>query len=343
MKKDISSERVFTFKKFLILIISIIIIFLICTIIEAVICKNNNRIPSIHKYEESKDESGNVLKKYKGILVTAYKDENGVTTIYNFEKYIPKNNTIEAVARITSIKDDYISLDILGCPTDSSIIKTSKKLHSPDLNLKPLLINSDNSNLDSSKNKITKIKIKNNNQNYLVGTYLNLSFEKKDIDTEKNILLPKNIRLYSFDDFSIIFDKNDKKEKELVYSNNDNKNEENKENEENNKNKGNFNIFKYNGEPYIEFNENSKNYNKEKENNKYKLSEALNNHMIFPDYIIAKANYDVINNNIKYDVYKDGGSIEYEYPNYTIIKYNTLDGKNDLVITDKNIKLYNLE
>lgn len=336
MKKDISSKRVFTFKKFLILIISIIIIFLIYTIVDAVICKNNNRIPSIHKYEESTDESGNVLKKYKGILVTAYKDENGVTTIYNFEKYIPKNNTIEAVAKITSIKNDYISLDILGCPTNSSIIKTSKKLHSPDLNLKPLLINSDNSNLDSSKNKITKIKIKNDNQNYLVGTYLNLSFEKKDIDTEKNILVPKNIRLYSFDDFSIIFDKNDKKEKELMYSKNDNKNEENK---------GNFNIFKYNGEPYIEFNENSKNYNKEKEkeNNKYKLSEALNNHMIFPDYIIAKANYDVINNNIKYDVYKDGGSIEYEYPNYTIIKYNTLDGKNDLVITDKNIKLYNLE
>ncbi len=343
MKKDISSERVFTFKKFLILIISIIIIFLIYTIVDAVICKNNNRIPSIHKYEESTDESGNLLKKYKGILVTAYKDENGVTTIYNFEKYIPKETTIEAVAKITSIKNDYISLDILGCPTDSSMIKTSKKLHSPDLNLKPLLINSDKNNLDSSKNKITKIKIKNNNQNYLVGTYLNLSFEKKDIDTEKNILVPKNIRLYSFDDFSIIFDKNDKKEKALVYSNNDNKNEENKENNKINENKGNFNIFKYNGEPYIEFNENSKNYNKEKENNKYKLSEALNNHMIFPDYIIAKANYDVINNNIKYDVYKDGGSIEYEYPNYTIIKYNTLDGKNDLVITDKNIKLYNLE
>lgn len=334
MKKDISSKRVFTFKKFLILIISIIIIFLICTIIEAVICKNNNRIPSIHKYEESTDESGNVLKKYKGILVTAYKDENGVTTIYNFEKYKPKNNTIEAVAKITSIKDDYISLDILGCSTDSSIIKTSKKLHSPDLNLKPLLINSNKNNLDSSKNKITKLKIKNDKQNYLVGTYLNLSFEKKDIDTEKNILTPKNIRLYSFDDFSIIFDKNDKKEKELMYSKNDNKNEENK---------GNFNIFKYNGEPYIEFNENSKNYNKEKGNNKYKLSEVLNNHMIFPDYIIAKANYDVINNNIKYDVYKDGGSIEYEYPNYTIIKYNTLDGKNDLIITDENTKLYNLE
>ncbi len=334
MKKDISSERVFTFKKFLILIISIIIIFLICTIIEAVICKNNNRIPSIHKYEESKDESGNVLKKYKGILVTAYKDENGVTTIYNFEKYIPKATTIEAVAKITNIKDDYISLDILGCSTDSSIIKTSKKLHSPDLNLKPLLINSDNSNLDSSKDKIAKIKIKNNNQNYLVGTYLNLSFEKKNIDTEKNILVPKNIRLYSFDDFSIIFDKNDKKEKELMYSKNDNKNEENK---------GNFDIFKYNGEPYIEFNENNKNYNKEKGNNKYKLSEALNNHMIFPDYIIAKANYDVINNNIKYDVYTDGGSIEYEYPNYTIIKYNTLNGKNDLIITDENTKLYNLE
>lgn len=343
MERDISSKRVFTFKKFLNLIISIIIIFLICTIIEAVICKNNNRIPSIHKYEESTDEYGNVLKKYKGILVTAYKDENGVTTIYNFEKYTPKETTIEAVAKITSIKNDYISLDILGCPTDSSIIKTSKKLHSPDLNLKPLLINSDNSNLNSSKDKITKIKIKNDNQNYLVGTYLNLSFEKKDIDTEKNILVPKNIRLYSFDDFSIIFDKNDKKEKELVYSNNDNKNKENKENDKINENKGNFNIFKYNGEPYIEFNENSKNYNKEKENNKYKLSEALNNHMIFPDYIIAKANYDVINNNIKYDVYTDGGSIEYEYPNYTIIKYNTLNGKNDLVITDKNTKLHNLE
>ena len=54
--------------------------------------------------------------------------------------------------------------------------------------------------------------------------------------------------------------------------------------------------------------------------------------------IIAKANKDlpVV---ISYD---DGGSIEYHYENYTIIKFHTLDGNRDVYIGNKNMTINDL-
>ena len=51
--------------------------------------------------------------------------------------------------------------------------------------------------------------------------------------------------------------------------------------------------------------------------------------------IITKANKD-IPNAVLYD---DGGSMEYHYDNYTIIKCNTLDGNRDVYIGDKTMTL----
>lgn len=42
---------------------------------------------------------------------------------------------------------------------------------------------------------------------------------------------------------------------------------------------------------------------------------------------------------IKADMYKDGGSMEYHYENYTIIKCHTVDGNRDVYIGTKDLKL----
>lgn len=42
-------------------------------------------------------------------------------------------------------------------------------------------------------------------------------------------------------------------------------------------------------------------------------------------------------------MYKDGGSMEYSYDNYTIIKFTTFSGNGDVYIGTKNLKLTDIK
>lgn len=67
----------------------------------------------------------------------------------------------------------------------------------------------------------------------------------------------------------------------------------------------------------------------------YTLEEALDNEIITVEEIIAKAEKDIK----KPLVYRDGGSKEYHYEDYTIIKFNTLDGNKDVYIGNKKLSV----
>lgn len=79
----------------------------------------------------------------------------------------------------------------------------------------------------------------------------------------------------------------------------------------------------------------------------YSLEEALKQKVITIEEILEQAKID-----LKYGIcdegyFSDGGSTEYRYSDYTILKYNTLDGNRDLVfgprgqiINEVNEKLY---
>ena len=75
----------------------------------------------------------------------------------------------------------------------------------------------------------------------------------------------------------------------------------------------------------------------------YSLKEALLENKITMEEIIAKANQDEKDGKIKTEMYKDGGSMEYHYENYTIIKYHTLDGNRDVYIGTKGLKLNDIK
>ncbi|MEG2235161.1 MAG: DUF3221 domain-containing protein [Clostridia bacterium] len=70
----------------------------------------------------------------------------------------------------------------------------------------------------------------------------------------------------------------------------------------------------------------------------YSLKEALTENKITMEEIIAKANKD-FPNALTYD---DGGSIEYHYENYTIIKIHKLDGNRDVYIGTKDMTINDL-
>ena len=71
----------------------------------------------------------------------------------------------------------------------------------------------------------------------------------------------------------------------------------------------------------------------------YSLKEALLQNKITMEEIIAKANKDFPDA----EIYKDGGSMEYHYDNYTIIKYHTIDGNSDVYIGTKDMTINDLE
>ena len=64
----------------------------------------------------------------------------------------------------------------------------------------------------------------------------------------------------------------------------------------------------------------------------YSLEDALNQNVINVQDIINQAKQDEKYGICDIGYFSDGGSTEYLYNNYTILKYNTLDGNKDLVI-----------
>ena len=89
-----------------------------------------------------------------------------------------------------------------------------------------------------------------------------------------------------------------------------------------------YNIYGYDGSVDIKI-----------DGKEYSLKEALLENKITMEEIIEKANQDEKDGKIRTEMYKDGGSMEYHYENYTIIKWHTLDGNKDVYIGNKDLKL----
>lgn len=72
------------------------------------------------------------------------------------------------------------------------------------------------------------------------------------------------------------------------------------------------------------------------------LEEALKSGKVTLQGIVAKANKDLDAKVIKGEAYKDGGSMEYHYDTYTIIKCHKLNGNRDVYIGIQSMTLNNL-
>ncbi len=95
--------------------------------------------------------------------------------------------------------------------------------------------------------------------------------------------------------------------------------------------KYNYNIYSYKGEVNIVIND-----------KEMPLRDALLENKITMEEIIAKANNDEKEGKIKTVKYLDGGSMEYYYENYTIIKCHNLYGNRDVYIGVPEMKLNNI-
>ena len=69
------------------------------------------------------------------------------------------------------------------------------------------------------------------------------------------------------------------------------------------------------------------------------LEEALRSGKMTIDGIVKKANQDESNGLIKSNMYKDGGTMEYYYDNYTIIKRHSVSGARDVYILKSGLSV----
>lgn len=69
------------------------------------------------------------------------------------------------------------------------------------------------------------------------------------------------------------------------------------------------------------------------------LAEALESDKITLNALLSRANQDVRNGIIEELSYDDGGSSLYQYQDYTIIKYHTLDGNRDMYIGSRDMDI----
>lgn len=153
---------------------------------------------------------------------------------------------------------------------------------------------------------------------YMVGTNVKITYNGTIMDSYPAQVKATKIELKSAEIFEIIFyekqPQSDIKVNKIV-----NKTETDKYD---------YDVYGYDGSVNIRI-----------DGKEYSLKEALLENKITMEEIIAKANQDEKDGKIKADMYKDGGSIEYHYESYTIIKCHTIDGNRDVYIGTKDLKL----
>lgn len=169
-----------------------------------------------------------------------------------------------------------------------------------------------------SADKISISLGKNNDALYMVGTNLKVTYNGTIIETYPAQVEAIKIELKSVENFEILFyDKQPQSDTKL-----------HKIIDKNETDKYDYDVYVYDGSVNIRIDAKD-----------YSLKEALLEDKIKMEEIIAKANQDERDEKIKTEMYKDGGSMEYHYENYTIIKCHSLDGNRDVYIGNENLKL----
>ena len=162
----------------------------------------------------------------------------------------------------------------------------------------------------------------NNDALYTVGTNVKITYDGTILESYPAQVKATKIEIKSAENFEILFYDKHPMESYKIYTILD-KSETDKYD---------YTIYGYDGSVNIKI-----------DGKDYSLKEALIENKITMEEIIAKANQDEKDGKIKVEMYKDGGSMEYHYENYTIIKYHTLDGNRDVYIGTKDLKLNNIK
>lgn len=157
---------------------------------------------------------------------------------------------------------------------------------------------------------------------YNVGTNVKITYKGYVMELYPAKVEATNIEIKSTDKFEIRFYDKHPQSETKVY----------KILDKSETDKYDYNIYTYEGAANILINK-----------EEISLRDALLNNKITMNEIIEKANQDLKDKKITGDMYRDGGSMIYQYQNYTIIKCHTIDGNRDVYIGIPELTINDLE
>ncbi len=169
-----------------------------------------------------------------------------------------------------------------------------------------------------SADKISIYLGEDNDALYEVGTNVKVTYTGEVMETYPAQVNAVKIEIKSAEEFEIRFYDKQPQNDEKVYKIIDKSEVERYD----------YNIYTYDGSVNILIN-----------GEEMSLKDALLNNRITMDEIIEKATKDLDEKKISGNMYRDGGSIMYQYENYTIIKCHTLDGNRDVYIGSKGMSI----
>ena len=268
-----------------------------------------------------------------GILVFIYQMRNKRTKNVNTEKV-----KMEKIIKIDEKKIDKRKNDNFEKELNLIINKIKKDINKTDEseffinNINHSITINDEKTLffsiDKNLNKIQshfRIKNKNDIEQYCsvykdheikefseIVEELESLLKSVDVNIQDLILNEKNL----YNNFEIIFKEQLPIQKNLIISKNE---------------KYNYNIYSYGGE--VKINKNGK---------ELSLKEALLKNEITLEDILNKCQKEAYEKKMRFDMYKDGGTLEYKNDYYTVIKFNKNKG-NDIYFTQKNLGLNEIE
>jgi len=153
---------------------------------------------------------------------------------------------------------------------------------------------------------------------YEVGTNVKITYDGIIMTSYPAQVNAIDIEIKSAEDFEIEFTDKSGENKSIIIDKNET-------------DKYDYNVFAVMGEVNILIN-----------NEEMPLRDALLNGKITMSEIIAKANKDLDEDEIEGDMYQDGGSMIYQYDDYTIIKLHDLAGNRDVYIGNPEMTINNL-
>lgn len=162
----------------------------------------------------------------------------------------------------------------------------------------------------------------NNDAIYQVGTNVKVTYTGYIMETYPAQVNATNIELKSAEEFEIRFYEKQPQTDEKIHT----------IMEQSETERYDYNMYAYDGSVNILIN-----------GKEMSLKEALQNNKITMEEIIAKANNDFDTKKITGNMYRDGGSMEYHYENYTIIKMHKLDGNRDVYIGTKDMTINDID
>lgn len=306
-------------KKIIKIFMVIIILFFLLHIYSNIIKKKNNSI-TVPITKTDATINGTPFKVYKGLLVTSYLYNRKGITLFNHEKFKWYEPDAFAYAKVIEASHNSIKVQFLS---DSNAILNYDKFTKSKPNPYSHFYHIAGYPTIGSEYKL-QLNDYIEKENLLVGSYITIFFRRSNIDNKNYIITPKSVELLELGTHKLKFIDDKSKNKKLIFKKNLNKNSDNY----NTNTSYEYNVYTYSGDAAISY------------GNSPEYSITLPPEDFSLDDILSQANYDAITNRIPYTMYTDG-TMEYKYPDHTIIKFNSTAkrGNTDMIIGPRDMTL----